>query len=435
MWDVIDALLWVRKNIARFGGDPQNVTLMGQSAGGMLVSTLQLAMASPSLLLQQHRNLNDDYDDGKPFLLFHKVVAMSGSPVVPRLKKLSDLPGQPLFDALARDMGCKPSSPQTTTHKNSSRKHADVLECLRGIDAVRLEEYVLKKEWIYTWITTIDGVLLKDTPDALIHMGHVLPVPTLLTTCSHDGAIFTYTEPLHSQLSSSIQTPKKADFKEDDFQERLLRRYLGHDPVRTVPVIIDTYTKNGSRKKDNDTCPYKAATEALTDSFFRCPVLEYAAGIQPYVPLLQYLPLERPLWLADKASKLGFIRELGAFHGSDVIVLFNAIPLLTTGHAAHIKHLRAQIVAFALNGDARVSPQTANPNQALKQRLFSEDFSDLSESCIIQENEQNINGIRYAHEPITIDSSRLLDCRCLFWRGFCADRFAMEALRKDLGLK
>ncbi|AYQ34701.1 carboxylesterase/lipase family protein [Runella sp. SP2] len=59
MLDIVAALEWVRDNIANFGGDASNVTIIGQSGGGAKVCTL---MAMPSA-------------KG----LFHKAVALSGS--------------------------------------------------------------------------------------------------------------------------------------------------------------------------------------------------------------------------------------------------------------------------------------------------------------------------------------------------------------------
>ncbi|MDZ4957130.1 carboxylesterase family protein, partial [Clostridium perfringens] len=38
--DLVAALKWVHENIVRFGGDPENVTLFGQSGGGMKITGL-----------------------------------------------------------------------------------------------------------------------------------------------------------------------------------------------------------------------------------------------------------------------------------------------------------------------------------------------------------------------------------------------------------
>lgn len=58
LMDQIAALQWVRRNIANFGGDPDNVTIVGQSAGAMSVSMLQTSPQAKGL--------------------FAKAVAMSG---------------------------------------------------------------------------------------------------------------------------------------------------------------------------------------------------------------------------------------------------------------------------------------------------------------------------------------------------------------------
>lgn len=59
MLDIVAALEWVRKNIEQFGGDPANVTIMGQSGGGSKVCLLCAMPAAKGL--------------------FHKAVALSGN--------------------------------------------------------------------------------------------------------------------------------------------------------------------------------------------------------------------------------------------------------------------------------------------------------------------------------------------------------------------
>jgi para-nitrobenzyl esterase len=57
--DQIAALEWVQRNIGSFGGDPANVTLVGQSAGSMSINRLQVSALAKGL--------------------FHRIVGMSGS--------------------------------------------------------------------------------------------------------------------------------------------------------------------------------------------------------------------------------------------------------------------------------------------------------------------------------------------------------------------
>ena len=63
LWDQAMALTWVRDHISSFGGDPNNVTLIGEGAGAVCAGYHVVSPRSTGL--------------------FSKVVLMSGSPVSP----------------------------------------------------------------------------------------------------------------------------------------------------------------------------------------------------------------------------------------------------------------------------------------------------------------------------------------------------------------
>jgi len=70
MLDIVAALEWVRDNITNFGGDPGNVTIMGQSGGGSKVTTLTAMPAAKGL--------------------FHKAVVLSGAGIKSGEKEYSE---------------------------------------------------------------------------------------------------------------------------------------------------------------------------------------------------------------------------------------------------------------------------------------------------------------------------------------------------------
>ena len=58
--DMIRALEWVRDNIAAFGGDPNTVTIFGESGGGAKVSTLMSTPSAQGLFRRGHRSIRCD---------------------------------------------------------------------------------------------------------------------------------------------------------------------------------------------------------------------------------------------------------------------------------------------------------------------------------------------------------------------------------------
>lgn len=51
--DVLLALKWVKRNIKYFGGNPNKITVMGQSSGAVMVSSLLFSPMVPANLFQQ----------------------------------------------------------------------------------------------------------------------------------------------------------------------------------------------------------------------------------------------------------------------------------------------------------------------------------------------------------------------------------------------
>jgi para-nitrobenzyl esterase len=83
MLDAVQALEWVRDNIANFGGDPNNVTIFGESGGGGKVGTL--------LCMPKAKGL------------FHKAIIMSGTILNVNTKAMTEELGEAVLKELGID--------------------------------------------------------------------------------------------------------------------------------------------------------------------------------------------------------------------------------------------------------------------------------------------------------------------------------------------
>ncbi|XP_075392832.1 carboxylesterase 3-like [Tenrec ecaudatus] len=310
--DVVAALRWVQGNISPFGGDPNCVTIFGQSAGAMAVSALVLSPLAQGL--------------------FHRAIAQSGVITMPGVLNPNPLS---LAQAFADSVSC------------SSSSSAEMLQCLRLKPA---EDMVLtaesQKNMNFIPIT-VDGAFFPKNPKELLADKQFQPVPFLLGVTNHEMGWFI---PKSTGILDHIEQMHREDML-PTLRPILTKMDI---PPERMGTIIDEYVGNSS---DPGT-QRDAVLHLLSDGFFTFPTLNFSRSLRDYgLPVFFYEFRHRP-------SSFVKVRPdwVKADHGADLTFLFGgpflmdessllAFPEATEEEKQLSLTMMAQWTQFARTGD------------------------------------------------------------------------------------
>ncbi|XP_054895370.1 carboxylesterase 3 [Poeciliopsis prolifica] len=270
-WGLLDqlaALRWVKENIEAFGGDPQSVTIAGESAGGISASILTLSPLSKGL--------------------FHKAIFQSG---VATLGAYTS--EQPLLQAhmIANLTGCCICSTE------------ELLRCLRGKTQ---DEFIsLAKQSKLILGATVDGEFLLSTADVLLQRKEVLNVPVIMGVTNHEFGWI---------LPQNFAPP---GWEKGMNREAVLAVVNLFNPIGAASaansLITDEYLKDAKTPEDIR----NAFTEAIGDLLMALPTIKVAgyhtdAGAPVYMYEFVYVTdrptPNRPSFVkADHADDIGFM--------------------------------------------------------------------------------------------------------------------------------
>lgn len=163
LWDQLEAITWVKENIAAFGGDEDNITVFGQSAGAMSLQALAVAPQSEGL--------------------FRRMILQSGggykNPLGEyRPAEKAETFGEDLLEALGIRNGEWKESEEKRQAALKALWETPAEELLKALETALAQAFIQRKGMPY--VPVIDGELITDDGNRLIEEGKYRHIPYIL---------------------------------------------------------------------------------------------------------------------------------------------------------------------------------------------------------------------------------------------------------------
>ncbi|XP_020845084.1 cocaine esterase-like [Phascolarctos cinereus] len=273
--DQVAALRWVQKNIAHFGGDPDLVTIFGESAGGTSVSSHVLSPMSKGL--------------------FHRAIMESGVAILPGLISSSS---EMITNAIANLSSCDRHSSASMVQCLRSKSEGEVLAITKHLNIIP---------------SVVDGQFFPKHPEEMLAAGEFHHIPSIIGVNNHE---YGWVLPVGMSIPGF-----KENMDKNSVQSALQTPVLGIPP-KLGQLMMEEYLRD---PEDPGKCRAQLQ-EIVGDFLFVIPSLKVAKyQHSPSSPVYFYEFQHRPSWV--DGIKPDFVK---ADHGDELPFVFG-VPFLGEG--------------------------------------------------------------------------------------------------------
>lgn len=330
------ALQWVQDNIHFFGGNPKQVTIFGESAGGASVG---YHLLSP---------------DSRP--TFTRAILQSGVPNCP-WASVSPAEARRRATLLGKLVGC------------NGGNDTELVDCLRS----KTPQELIDQEWQvlpwsalfrFSFVPVVDGEVLPDTPEAMLNSGNFKDTQILLGVNQDEGSYFLlYGAPGFSKDNESL-------ISREDFLEGV-KLSVPHANDIGLEAVVLQYTDwmdedNGLKNRD-------AMDDIVGDHNVICPLAHFARSYAQHNALKANMGGAGfgvmnsggnsqggvYLYLFDhRASNLAWPEWMGVIHGYEIEFVFGLPLEKRLNYTLEEEKLSRRMMRYWAN-----FARTGNPNE------------------------------------------------------------------------